>query len=42
MHDPPEDLLDWGSCRFLSSFRQNATLPSLVQKLWSFGAVVVA
>ena len=25
-HGPPEDLLDdWGSCEFLSSFRQNAT-----------------
>jgi hypothetical protein len=25
-HGPPEDLLDdWGSCEFLSSFRQSAT-----------------
>ena len=25
-HGPPEDLLDdWGSCEFLSSFRQDAT-----------------
>jgi len=26
MHGPTEDLLDWGGCGFLSSFRQNATL----------------
>jgi hypothetical protein len=31
-HGPPEDVLDdWGSCEFLSSFRQNAT--SLLEHL---------